>query len=136
MLGLCAGAAAAGTLALAAPAMAAGPSAAAKPKGNLKTNQVITVTFSGFPASTTVYALQCSKAVKVASDAKFCDVNPSHVKTGKSNAKGAGSFKFTVHTGKIGAGTCATKSTNCKIAVAANTKPPKVANAVIHFGVA
>jgi hypothetical protein len=128
-----AGACAAGTLALAAPAMAAGPHASVKPNINLKNGQVVKVTFGGYKAGGTVYGLQCSKHVKVAADAAFCDTKVSDVKVAKANAKGGGSFSFTVHTGKIGKGQCMPISTNCVIAVAAQTTPPMISNASIHF---
>lgn len=133
-LSLAIGAVAVSTLAIAAPAMAAGPSAKATPHTKLKTGQTVTVTYSGFAASTSTYALECSKKVVKVADAAGCDVNPKDVKIGKSNAKGGGTFKVVVKTGKIGNGTCATVSTNCYIAVAQNGKTPVFVNASIHFG--
>jgi hypothetical protein len=124
-----------GTLALAAPAMAAGPSASVTPKAKLKNGQVVTVKYSGFPASTAVYALECSSKVATLAGVSACDISLSHVKIGKSSATGAGSFKYTVRTGTVGKGTCATVSTNCVLSVAANVKPaPIVVSVSIHFG--
>jgi hypothetical protein len=128
------GAVAISTLALAAPAMAATPHAAATPNKHLKNNQTIKVSWSGFPAGAKVAILQCTgKPASQAAALKMCDIKT--VKQVTSSAKGAGSTQFKVLTGKIAQqGQCATKSTNCKILVGAQTNPPVGAFAALSFG--
>jgi hypothetical protein len=109
------GAVAIGTMALAAPAMAAGPAASVTPHTGLVNGQKVTVKFSGYPANTSVIVLQCQKAIKTASDAtNYCNLkNIKQVKT----TTGTGSTPFNVTTGAIGKlGKCVSKST-CVIAV-------------------
>src|SRR4051812_41065659 len=83
-LSLTAGAVAIGTMALAAPAMAAGPTASVTPNTGLTNGQQVTVKFSGYPKSAsgvTVAAIQCSKPVtgttaqqQFANAKKFCNI--------------------------------------------------------------
>lgn len=123
-LSLAAGAVAIGTMALAAPAMAAGPVAKVTPNKGLVNNQAVKVKFSGYPANATVFAIQCSKPIKAQSDAaKYCNVKGA--KSGKASATGAGTITgLKVVVGKVGsAGQCKSKG-SCVIGVAALTNPP------------
>src|SRR4051812_30155590 len=86
-LSLAAGAVAIGTMALAAPAMAAGPTASVTPKTGLTNGKVVTVKFAGYPANAQVAAIQCSKPIKTQADAgKFCNIKGA--KLVKSSATG------------------------------------------------
>ena len=83
-LSLAVGAVAIGTMALAAPAMATGPTASVSPNKNLVNGSSVTVKFSGYPVSAsgvTVAAIQCSKPVtgttpqqQLANAKKFCNI--------------------------------------------------------------
>ena len=119
-LSLAAGAVAIGTMALAAPAMAAGPAASVTPNKGLVNGQAVKVKFSGYPKSSsgvTVVAIQCTKAIASQSDAtKFCNIKGA--KTLKTTT-GAGTITgLKVVVGKVGtAGVCKSKG-SCVIGVA------------------
>jgi hypothetical protein len=129
-LSLAVGAVAIGTMALAAPAMAAAPAVHVTPNTGLVNNKVVAVKFSGFSAKSTVIIVQCSKAIASAADAtNYCNLkNIKQVKT----TTGAGSTSFTVKTGAMGKlGKCVSKS---KCVIGAATVTPKAgAFATITF---
>lgn len=129
-LSLAVGAVAIGTMALAAPAMAATPAVHVTPNTGLVNNKVVAVKFSGFSANTTVIIVQCSKKITSAADAaNYC--NTKNIKQVKTTT-GAGSTKFTVKTGAMGKlGKCVSKS-KCVIA-AATVSPQAGAFASITF---
>lgn len=123
-LSLAVGAVAIGTLAFAAPAMAATPAVHVKPNTGLVNNQKVTVSVSGFPAATQVFVVECSKKPTSASTAgATCNATASTVGKITTNASGAGSTKFTVKTGQVGTSStskCLSKKT-CLIGAATVT---------------
>lgn len=92
-------AAAALALALPTAAFAAG-SVSVSPSSGLKDGQSVNVTGSGFPASTTIYVVECANLTGQAG----CDI--TRLGQAQSDAGGKISAAFTVHTGTIGNGTC------------------------------
>lgn len=93
------------------PALASGASASGSPTTGLHDGSVVAVTGHGFPASTTIYLVQCSNT----SGQAGCDTG--RLATAQSTASGDISGSVTVHTGAIGNGTCAATSSNCFIGV-------------------
>ena len=92
---------AAAALALAIPSAAfAATSLSVSPSSGLKDGQSVSVTGSGYPASTTIYVVECANLTGQAG----CDI--TRLGTAQSDATGAINTKFTVHTGTIGNGTC------------------------------
>lgn len=110
----------------ATPALAATPSASGTPTTNLHNGSVVAITGHGFPASTTIYLVQCSNT----SGQSGCDLG--NLVTAQSSASGDVSGSITVHTGTIGNGTCAETSTNCFVGVSDGT-PANSAQVPLSF---
>jgi LPXTG-motif cell wall-anchored protein len=81
------------------------PTATVAPAIGLHDGDVVTVTWSGFPAGQPVAATQCT-GTEDPTDAGQCDLE--NFVQGMSDASGTGSVQVTVHTGAIaaGGGTC------------------------------
>jgi hypothetical protein len=102
LLGATVGATVTATLASAATTLTATPAT------GLKDGASVAVHGTGFPASTTIYVLECS-----APNQAGCDT--AHLTQVMSTAAGVIDTTIVVHTGAIGNGTCAAGSSNCSI---------------------
>jgi Neocarzinostatin family len=124
---------------LALPTTVAQPTTAAQPttgtvvvspNDGLEDGQSVTVTWSGFPASKGIVATQCNTLTVTA----VGQCNITTFKLGTSDASGAGSLRFTVHTGATGNGTCDATANNCTIYVSDQPDQTTVGYAPIRFG--
>jgi hypothetical protein len=114
------------TLLLGATSASAAEAITVTPSTNLHDGSVVTVSFSGFAAGSSVVVGQCTKATFAVGD---CDV--ARVLTVQADSTGSGSTPYTVHTGAIGTGTCNAGST-CYLA-AVVPSPVEVAVKAIRF---
>lgn len=89
---------------------ASSPKLVVTPSTNLKNNQVVKVSGSGFKAKDTVYLVECLNTAKGQSQCNTLGAVPVTI-----TSKGVlPTTKFSVLAGKIGNGACGTKATNLK----------------------
>ena len=89
---------------------ATGPKLKVTPSTNLKNNEKIKVSGTGFKAGDTVYVVECLVTAKGAAGCNELGATPATV-----SARGVlPTTTFTVITGKIGGGTCGTTAANVK----------------------
>jgi hypothetical protein len=120
----------------ASPALAAThvPTLKVTPSTKLVNKQKVQLTGTGFPTKKKVYAVEC---LNTATSLAGCDV--AHRVTFTTTAGGTfpKKFFFTVHTGRIGsgksAGTCGSKTTAKKCAIAIGSGTHSYAGAPIAF---
>jgi hypothetical protein len=111
------------------PATTPAPAVTVTPNTGLADGDSVTVNGTNFPATTSIYVLECSGP----NDPGDCDL--AHLANPTTAADGSFSISFTVHTGAIGAGSCATTSTNCFIG-ASTSDGTSTAQATLSFGTA
>lgn len=123
--------AAATLLALGGPAAAQdGPTVSVEPSTGLSDGDTVTVTASGFPADSEVFASgQCVTPLE--DFLAQCDV--SNIVPVPLDSSGGATIEVVVHEGPIGTGTCGEGADQCVIAVGSLTEPEGGA-APIFFG--
>lgn len=102
------------------------------PATGLKDGSSVTVTYSGFPASANVVAVQCAEANP--STPAPCDT--TNLGIGKADAAGKGTVTFTVHTGSIGNGTCDNATHNACVVYVSDNPQTTVGFGKITFATA
>jgi hypothetical protein len=118
------------------PALAAThvPTLKVTPSTKLINKKKVQLTGTGFPAKKKVYAVQC---LNTATSLAGCDVAHRVAFTTTAAGTFPKKFFFTVHTGKIGtgksAGTCGSKTTAKKCAIAIGSGNQSYAGAPIAF---
>jgi hypothetical protein len=115
-VGIGAACVAGGTAAATAPSAAKGPAITVKPATSLKDRQVVLVKGVRFRPKDQVYIVECLATAKGQAQCDLNTVTPATISaTGRLPAT-----KFKVVTGKVGSGSCGTKSSNlarCDVSV-------------------
>ena len=109
------------TAAFAAPAITVAPAS------GVTDGQEVTITGTGYPASTALVVVECSAPA----DQAACDT--ANIGSATSDASGAVTAKFKVKSGAIGNGSCAS---TCYLAVANPADPTVAAVGKFSFGAA
>jgi len=118
----------------AGPALAA-PGVTVSPPSGLSNGSTVSVSATGFPASSSFFVVECNSKAATDPGTVHCDLG--NVVPLTTDSSGAGKATFTVKTGAIGDGTCAAGG-QCLIAVgpASGSNTTNTGGAPISFAAA
>jgi hypothetical protein len=100
------------------------PSLVVTPSTGLTDGQTVTVTGSNFAVSSSLYVVECSGLSEA-----DCDIADGILGTASTDASGAFSLSFVVHTGTFGTANCDSTSTTCAINATTDPNPSDTAAA-------